>query len=122
MGMFFVTLSFYYCYKITENPNKKNWIIFSIFSLMDAYTHYHVTIAIGFIYLILICVIILKNRSLVKNWILSIITTILLYMPWIMLFINKSKYFNDNGWFIPSFLNIIQTINFIFSPTNMDQT
>ncbi|MDR3223685.1 MAG: glycosyltransferase family 39 protein [Methanobrevibacter sp.] len=115
-GIFFVTLSFYYCYKITEDPNKKNWIIFSIFSLMAIYTHYYATIAIGFIYLLLIYHIILKNRKMLKNWILSSVTIILVYIPWLLIFINESKYFNSNQWHVPTFQYLIDTIGFICSP------
>ncbi|MDR2831248.1 MAG: glycosyltransferase family 39 protein [Methanobrevibacter sp.] len=37
--MFFVTLSFYYSYKITKESNNRNWIIFNSFSLLAVYTH-----------------------------------------------------------------------------------
>ncbi|MDR3222752.1 MAG: glycosyltransferase family 39 protein [Methanobrevibacter sp.] len=118
-ALFFVTLSFYYCYKITIKSNKKNWIIFTICALMGAYIHYYATIAITFIFLILLAHIILKNRKILKNWILSSVTMILLYSPCIILFFQQSKYFTVYQWDTVSLQSIIETIGFIFSPMDL---
>ncbi|MDR2830229.1 MAG: hypothetical protein LBB45_04210 [Methanobrevibacter sp.] len=113
--MFFVTLSFYYCYKITNENSKKNWIIFTIFSLLSAYTHYYGSIAIAFMFLLLI----LKNRNLIKTWLLSGIIITLAYIPWVFLFI-KNTVLGDNQWSVPSFPDVVNIIGFIFSPNYHD--
>ncbi|MDR3223680.1 MAG: glycosyltransferase family 39 protein [Methanobrevibacter sp.] len=109
--MFFLTMSFYYFYKISKQPNNKNWIIFTIFSLLAAYTHYYGTIAIAFIYLFMI----LKNKNLIKTWILSSVTIVLFYIPWVFIFLKRTV-FGDNQWHIPTFQDVIDVIGFIFSP------
>ncbi|MDR2831100.1 MAG: glycosyltransferase family 39 protein [Methanobrevibacter sp.] len=117
LSILFVTLSFYYCYMITKKPNKKNWIIFTLFSIFATYTHYYAMIAIGFIYLLLLYYYMLsKNRRLIKTWILSAITTVLSYTPWIYLFISCSKYFATSQWIQPTIKDILPIIAFIFSP------
>jgi uncharacterized membrane protein len=93
-AMFFLTLSFYYCYKITKKSTKKNWIIFTIFSSLAIYTHYYGIIAVCILYSILLVHLILKNKVLIKNWILSTTFISLSYIPWIIIFLNKSFYIN----------------------------
>ena len=49
-----VTLTGIYAYRIVrKESNKKNWILFAIFSLLSAYTHYFAMMAIGIINLML---------------------------------------------------------------------
>ncbi|MDR3291886.1 MAG: hypothetical protein LBT10_07035, partial [Methanobrevibacter sp.] len=83
-AMLFVTLSFYYSYKITIESSKTNWGMFIIFSLMGAYTHYYGTLAIAIINLILLLNIFLKNREKIKNWAISTTIITLGYIPWIL--------------------------------------
>ncbi|MDR3291630.1 MAG: glycosyltransferase family 39 protein [Methanobrevibacter sp.] len=117
--MFFVTLSFYYSYKITKQSTKKNWIIFTIFCLLAAYTHYYGAFAVGIIYLMLLVYLILKNRVLVKNWVFSTIAIILCYIPWMNIFLHKSKYFDSQQWYIPVSEEITKSFGVLFSPTNI---
>ncbi|MDR2544640.1 MAG: glycosyltransferase family 39 protein [Methanobrevibacter sp.] len=116
LSLLFVTLSFYYCYMITKQPNGKNWIIFNLFSLFAAYTHYYGLIAVGFLYIFLLCNIISKNRNLIKKWVISAMVAVLVYVPWVYLFINSSKYFSSSQWTQPAIKDIISVIGFIFSP------
>ncbi|GAA5818515.1 MAG: glycosyltransferase family 39 protein [Methanobrevibacter sp. CfCl-M3] len=116
LSIFFVTLSFYYCYLITKQANGKNWIIFILFSLFAAYTHYYCLFAVGFLYILLLYNIISKSRNLIKRWLISVIVTVLCYVPWIYLLINYSKYFSTSQWIQPTIKDIILMIGFIFSP------
>ncbi|MDR3290975.1 MAG: glycosyltransferase family 39 protein [Methanobrevibacter sp.] len=121
-AILFLTLSLYYAYMITKNPNNnKNWIIFACFSLMAAYTHYYAMIGAMMIYFLLIAYMIMKRSSgYVKKSILSIIFSILFYLPWIYMFISYSSYINGNGWWIkPDFQSVIQIVFVLFSPTNI---
>jgi hypothetical protein len=117
-AILFITLSFYYAYMITKHNNKKNWIVFTLFSLMAAYTHYYATIATFFIYLFLLFHIILKNKSRLKGWILSTILTVLLYIPWILTFYQKTSYLTSPQWNNLNSQSIPKLIPFIFSPIN----
>ncbi|MDR2830667.1 MAG: glycosyltransferase family 39 protein [Methanobrevibacter sp.] len=114
-AMFFVFLSFYYFYKIIKKSTKKNWIIFTIFSLLSAYTHYYGAIAICFLFLFLLVHVVFKNRKFFKNWVLSSIVTLLIYCPWIYFF-SMSKYLTSSEWGVPSFENVLDVVGFIFSP------
>jgi 4-amino-4-deoxy-L-arabinose transferase-like glycosyltransferase len=118
--MFFVTLSFYYAYKITEESNNKNWIIFSFFALFAAYTHYYGALSVGTIYLILLLYSILKNKVLIKKGIFSIIFIILAYLPWVYFtfFNHKSNYFTNDAQFKTPISQDMsnQIINLLFNP------
>ncbi|MDR3291482.1 MAG: glycosyltransferase family 39 protein [Methanobrevibacter sp.] len=116
LAVLFVTLSFYYCYMITKEDIKKNWIIFILSSLFAAYTHYYGMIAVSFIYLLLLYHIFSKNKKLIRKWIFSVIVSILAYIPWIYLFISSSKYFNNSQWIHPSINTLISIVPFILSP------
>ncbi|MDR2624178.1 MAG: hypothetical protein LBC39_06400 [Methanobrevibacter sp.] len=119
----FLTLSLYYAYMIIKEPNKnKNWVIFALFSLMAAYTHYYTTIATAIIYLLLVTYIIKENRILLKKWILTTTITALFYLPWVLVFISQSEYVKSSsyGWWIqPTSQDIIDTISSICSPMNI---
>ena len=53
-GMLFVTIMAIYAYRIyTGKSTIKNWIIFAIFSLISAYTHYYGLMSAGIINLLL---------------------------------------------------------------------
>ncbi|MDR1819839.1 MAG: glycosyltransferase family 39 protein [Methanobrevibacter sp.] len=117
--MLFVTLSFYYCYIITKESTKKNWIIFTIFSLLAAYTHYFGTIAVGMIYLMLLFYLVLKNRNLIRNWILSAIFTLLIFIPWFIYAFHQTKYLTSKQWHIPVNEEMFKSIGILFSPVNI---
>ena len=52
-AMLLVTLMSIYAYRIYKEPTAKNWILFSIFSVLSAYTHYYALLAATIINLIL---------------------------------------------------------------------
>ena len=163
-AMLFVTMMFVYAYKIMNNYNVrevlsddnnimyenkiknkntllKYWIIFSIFSLASAYTHYYALavaaiINVGmFIYFIKAYTKSSKNDSSnyddIKNdnkksekinsenirkvnlisSIVSAVVQIILYLPWLFVFISQTKVVSKGFWIkFPTPLNVIEFI------------
>ena len=153
-AMLFVTMMFVYAYKIMNNNNVrevlsddnnimyenkiknkntllKYWIIFSIFSLASAYTHYYALavaaiINVGmFIYFIIAYtksnkndskgIFILKDRETYKfnliSSIVSAVVQIILYLPWLFVFISQTKVVSKGFWIkFPTPLNVIEFI------------
>lgn len=178
-AMLFVTMMFVYAYKIMNNNNVrevlsddnnimyeskiknknaliKYWIIFSIFSLASAYTHYYALAVVAiinvgmFLYFIVSYIktskndssnyddikndnkksekinsenirndskqiIILKDRKTYKfnliSSIVSAVVQIILYLPWLFVFISQTKVVSKGFWVkFPTPLNVIEFI------------
>lgn len=104
-GMLFVTIMAIYAYRIYLDGSKyKNWIIFAIFSLASAYTHYYGLMAAGIINLILLSIFIVKAVKQ-KKWtgeltkfIIQAIIQIVLYLPWIVSLFLQMKQVESGFW------------------------
>lgn len=88
-GLLFLLLSFIYLKGILSESDKKSWILFSFFTLLGAYTHYILIITSGILYLGLLIYYLLNNKTEIKKWFASAFGVILLYLPWIIIFISQ---------------------------------
>ncbi len=100
--MLFVTITAIYANRIYNKKNSvKNWIIFALFSLLSAYTHYYGVMAAGIINLVLF-IYFLKNRKIQKRnliiFIIQAICEVLLYVPWLYYFIQQLMYVKKDFW------------------------
>ena len=94
LAMLEVTLMSIYAYRIYKNRDKKyikNWIIFAIFSLASAYTHYYGLMIAGIVNLFLFISLVIeakKQRKFTYNlkaFCISAIAQIVLYLPWLLI-------------------------------------
>ena len=130
-GLLFVTLSFYYGYKITNNHEKslknehintnassnKYWIFSTLFSVLAVYTHYFAGVAAAVIYLLLFVWLFLKNKKELKKWLLSTVASIMLYLPWLFILINQITSVTNYHWIPPITLDSLYSyLWFILSP------
>ena len=121
-AMLFVTVMAIYAYRIYKNSSIKNWIIFAIFSLASACTHYYALATAGIINLILFIYLLkkgLKQKSYTKElkcFTISAIAQIVLYIPWLQCLI-KQIFGVAKGFWIPklSIETLIQTFCFQFT-------
>ena len=107
MAMLLVTLMSIYAYRIYKNKDQnyiKNWILFAIFSLSSAYTHYYGLMIAGIENLILFIAFILqakKEKKFVCNlkaFIISAISQIVLYLPWVISLLKQVKQVSGGFW------------------------
>ena len=107
LAMLLITLTAIYAYRIYKKKdelNIKNWVLFAIFSLMSAYTHYYGLMAIGIINLFLMIVFIMqsiKNKKFepnLKAFIISGIIQIALYVPWMIYLMLQMKQVSTGFW------------------------
>lgn len=96
----FTLLSGIFCYQLLLSDSRKNWILFTLFSLLASYTHYYAVLTMVFLYLgLLIYYIIAHQKRSIRNWwICSIITTIC-YLPFLLIAAFQIK--ESNGGWIP---------------------
>ncbi len=130
--MLFVTLTAIYAYRILKyrEVKNKNWVLFALFSLASAYTHYYGLIASFIINLLLLIYFSVKshknkevknNRHLknLKRWFISAVVQIIAYVPWIFAFIKQIKHVTEGFWIGAP--NIPKIVEFQFTG-NLDET
>lgn len=100
--MLFVTITAIYANRIYKNElSIKNWVIFALFSLLSAYTHYYGLMFAGIINVILF-IYLLKNRKGknkdLKIFIIQAVVECLLYVPWLYYFIKQLTSVGEGYW------------------------
>ena len=98
-AMLFLLMAFLYYGEILKDSNIKSWALFTIFTVLCAYTHYYLMFSLVVLY-ILYPFYLYFNKDVdlkqnLKKWALSIIASIVLYIPWIFTFINQTLVTKD---------------------------
>ena len=99
-SLLFLLISFYYYKNILKSSDKKSWILFTIFSVLTAYTHYFAAVSSFVMYLMLILFLLKdsERRNDVKYFALSVFASILLYSPWILTLLNQINRVHKHFW------------------------
>lgn len=105
----FVLLTYIYLTRYLKQSNKKDLIKFGICSICSCYLHYYALIAMGIINLYLL-IYTIKTKKNVKLF--SIITTsqILLYLPWLFIFIKQALSVGGGFWISIEYPEILYKI------------
>lgn len=119
-GLLFILLSFICFKEIITNFNKKYWVLFTLFSVLGSYTHYYVAISTFLIYLFLLFYLIKNNRSEIKFFILSVISAIIFYLPWVVILLEQLKKVHESFWIPEVDLNLIIHCFSYFGPQMQD--
>lgn len=114
--MLFVTIMVIYANRLYKKDiSIKNWIIFLIFSLLSAYTHYYGLMTAGVVNILLL-IHFIKQKKInesdnLKNFIIQALIQIILYEPWLYYFIKQITSVGRGFWiklkFPDTFLNVI---------------
>ncbi len=109
----FVLLSFYELYGILSEGRNKNYILFGVYSLAAAYTHYYALISVAFFYLVILLQASRKRLDL-KKVLITCAVTIIGYLPWFFILLKTFVTSIDTFWLqgIPGFK---ESINYVFS-------
>ena len=97
----FVVITAIYAYRLLSKNTVKNWIIFGIFSLASCYTHYYGLMAAGLINLGLFIYILRmkkKEKSYIKNFVISAVIQVILYIPWLIYFVGQLAHVGGGFW------------------------
>jgi len=107
MAMLLVTLMSIYAYRIYRNRDKKyikNWILFFIFSIASAYTHYYGLMAAGLVNIMLFISFIIEAKKEkkftynLKAFLISGVMHVILYMPWVISLLVQIKQVSAGFW------------------------
>ena len=112
-----VFFSYYMVYRIIfEGGVLRDYILFYLFSILAAYTHYYALIAVSFFYVALFLRAVIKYREQIKYSILITIMAIITYLPWLRGLIRSFTVRVNNYWIteIPTYS---ECFNYIMSNT-----
>lgn len=92
----------------------KDWIVFSVFSLLCAYTHYYALLIAAIInIMLLIAFIKRKNKINIKSELISAFLQIMLYLPWLGTLMKQVRVVSTGYWI--GKVSVIDVIKFIFT-------
>lgn len=98
-SLLFLLFSFIYLKNVLTDSDKKSWILFTLFTILGAYTHYFVALSSFLIYLsLLIYYCYNKERDNLKKWFLSVLISVLSYIPWIPSLFTQLHSVHSNFW------------------------
>src|SRR3990172_843798 len=113
MLWFLGILSFYYFYKFTNDPTYQDLFLYILFTTLSLYTLY-----VGFLFMVVqnICYFMFFKKKQTRQWLLGQFVMLLLYLPWIYIFIVNALQRTGIKW-IPQTHNFLKRIVSIFSDT-----
>lgn len=98
-ALFFVTSAYLFARDIMDGKGKAGaWVIFVVFSLCGAYTHYFALVSIGAIWFYLFIWLLLNNRKQIKQWLIFGVITVVGYLPWLMVLLEQAKAVSESYW------------------------
>lgn len=109
----FVFLSFLSLYMILIKERRRDYIFFTIFSVLAAYTHYYALLSAAWFYVALFLLAIYKR----KKWSRIIAVygcTVILYIPWLSVLLNSFQKSSGEFW-IQELPTIQECIYYIFN-------
>ncbi len=97
LGFFFATASGVYAYEVVSEPGKKNWALFTCFSVLAGYSHHFAFVTVAFAYLYLLLYFIFFERKGLKSWFWCLLATFIAYLP--CLIVTLSQISRVSGYF-----------------------
>ena len=116
-AMFFVTAAYIYAGEVLRDGGvRKNWYFLLIFGVFAAYTHYFACIAVAVIYLGML-IYHGNNRKFLKKWLVSVLVSCVLFLPWLLVFVRQLGKVMDEYWIGPITLqSLYEYFRFLFEP------
>ncbi len=91
LGFFFATASGIYAYEVLCESRKKNWILFTLFSVLAGYSHHFAFVCVGIVYFFLLLYYLIRDRAHLRRWFLCLLATFLLYLPCLLITLKQLK-------------------------------
>ena len=118
-GMLFVTCAFLQLAKILSDneDNRKAFCLLTVFSALAAYTHYFACASAIVIYAeLFVLSLIRKSYGRIKSIIISGLGVVVLYLPWLFVFIAQTSAVKECYWISPVTLGTIKkNVLFLFN-------
>lgn len=110
LGYFLTTIAFVYAILVYKTGSKKDYVLFTIYSVLAMYTHTVAMFsALGFYVALILCFYLKRNFKAIKNVFISGIICSVCYIPWLVVLYNQFKTMRSNYW--SSFINFGKMIH-----------
>lgn len=109
LGFLFATAAGIFAYEVIASPCRKNWILFTLSSVLAGYSHHFAFVAAGFLYLFLLIYACIEQKKfanerdrklhpiILTSMVKCIFATFLLYLPCLLVTIRQIK--SVSGYF-----------------------
>ena len=100
-AIFFVVVSYFYCYRIMSDNRIKDWVMFTVFALASAYTHYFAMLTVFSMALLLYMreLMVIKKDAL-KGIAVSVMIAVAGYLPWLVVLLRTFRAVSDDYWIV----------------------
>lgn len=112
-GALFVLLSFYFLLRILKTNNTIHYVLFVLFSLCAAYTHYYCIITVAFFYLALLVMIFMDWKRYITKVLISCVATVVGYLPWLTILLKTFEKNSESFW-LTTFPDFQESTHFLF--------
>lgn len=109
-NLLFLLLSFIYLKDVLDSDDKKSWILFSLFTVLGAYTHYYSIFSSLILYLLLFGYLFKNKKSSLKKFFASVFGCIIAYLPWFIVLLGQLSEPNNPGMGEVSFMFLLKVI------------
>lgn len=110
----FVLLSYLALYGIVKENRRKDYVLFVLFSLAAAYTHYYALLSVAFFYMVFIVYVLLCRREDIVKAAIACGTTVFGYLPWVIYLLRAVRNASESFW-IEEMLSFQNCMEYIFN-------
>jgi hypothetical protein len=112
-GALFIFLSFFALHGILTQNRTKDYVLFTLFSLGAAYTHYFCLIAVAFFYAALLLLSFFRRKEYLRKVLITCGVTIAVYLPWFFVLL-KSFLTTSGDFWITEIPTVNQNLLYLF--------
>lgn len=118
-ALLFVFVALYYVIRIIKFNTNKDWRGFVLFFELSALTHYFALIAVAGMFVYLLTFILINRKQDFWKWYKYLFCAILIYLPWLVVFVCQFAYILSFGYWItsPDSSGVFSLFNYAFNPS-----
>ena len=114
LGFFFATASGIFAYEVLFDSCIKNWICFTLLSVLAGYSHHFAFVSVGAVYLYILLYYLIKDRAHIKRFFLCLAATFVLYLPCLLVTLKQIS--RVSGYFSMPDMTLPQVIKYMYYP------
>ncbi|MEW5868576.1 MAG: glycosyltransferase family 39 protein [Chloroflexota bacterium] len=101
LAIFTVTAAALYGYLAVTENHRRDWVLFGAATLASAYLHYYGLIAAFFLHAFVFSWLLIKRRGQLKTYLIVAAFVVVVYLPWLIVFIRQTLSAHNAFWLGP---------------------